>query len=281
MIKIYPILFVFLWSTGFVAAKYALPYAAPLTLLLVRFILVAILMGCVALAFRAPWPGDGKRWLHIGVTGILMHAFYLGGVFIAIDQGLPTGVCSLVVGLQPILTAVAAGLLLNERVVSRQWLGLALGFVGTVFVLWGRISGGFGLHGLLPAFGALISITVGTIYQKKFCPSFDWRTGSVAQFIPAAIATALLALTTENLRIDFQLPLILAMAWLIIVLSVISTSLLNHLIKSGSATNVASLFYLVPATTAALAWVLFDESLTFISLAGMGIALWGVSLSRR
>ena len=281
MTKVYPFLFVFLWSTGFLGAKYGLPYAEPLTFLLVRYVLVIMLMTGMAIFFRAQWPHTGRHWFHIGVTGVLMHALYLGGVFVAINQGLPAGVCSLVVGLQPILTALSAGLFLNERVASRQWIGLALGFIGVVLVLWGRISGGFGLHGLLPALGALISITVGTIYQKKFCPSFDWRTGSVAQFIPAAVVTVTLVSMTESFHIDFQFPVIFALAWLVIVLSIIAMSLLNYLIKTGSATNVASLFYLVPATTAALAWILFDESLTPISLAGMCIALWGVSLARK
>lgn len=281
MATIYPVLFVFLWSTGFLGAKYGLPYTEPLTFLLVRFILVTTLMASVAIAFRAPWPHNGRQWFHIGVTGVLMHALYIGGVFVAINQGLPAGVCSLVVGLQPILTALAAGLLLDERVVARQWLGLMLGLLGIVLVLGGRISGGFGLNGLLPALGALISITVGTIYQKKFCPSFDWRTGSVAQFVPAAIATAILASMTESFRIAFEPQLVFALAWLVIILSVVSVSLLNHLIKAGSATHVASLFYLVPASTAGLAWILFDETLTPLSLAGMCIALWGVSLSRK
>lgn len=279
--KAYPLLFVLLWSTGFVAAKYGLPYADPQAFLLVRFVLVAALTTSLALVSRAPWPSDGKRWLHIGVTGVLMHSFYLGGVYVAIKQGLPTGVCSLVVGLQPVLTALAAGLLLNERVVARQWLGLGLGLLGTVLVLSGRISTGFGLHGLLPALGALVSITAGTIYQKKFCPNFDWRTGSAAQFIPAAVATALLAAATQSVHIDFQAPTIIALAWQVVVGSVVTMSILNHLIKSGSATNVASLFYLVPATTAALAWVLFGEKMTPVPLAGMVIALWGVSLARR
>ncbi|MDK9714705.1 MAG: DMT family transporter [Sulfuritalea sp.] len=281
MTKIYPVLFVFLWSTGFLGAKYGLPYAEPLTFLLVRFILVTMLMTCVAIAFRAPWPHSGRHWFHIGVTGVLMHSLYIGGVFVAIDQGLPAGVCSLIVGLQPILTALSAGLLLHERVGARQWLGLVLGFVGIILVLWGRISGGFGLNGLLPALGALISITVGTIYQKKFCPNFDWRTGSVAQFIPATIATAILASMTESFRIEFQPPLVFALAWLVIILSVVAVRLLNHLIKSGSATHVASLFYLVPASTTGLAWILFDEMLTPLSIAGMCIALWGVNLSRK
>lgn len=281
MTKIYPVLFVFLWSTGFLGAKYGLPYAEPLTFLLIRFLLVIMLMTGMAFIFRPPWPHNPRHWLHIGVTGILMHALYLGGVFVAINQGLPAGVCSLVVGLQPILTALSAGILLNERVASRQWFGLILGFIGVVLVLWGRLSSGFGLQGLLPALGALISITVGTIYQKKFCPSFDWRTGAIAQFMPAAVVTLILASLTESFRIDFKFPVVFALAWLVIVLSVIAMSLLNHLIKTGSATNVASLFYLVPATTAALAWFFFNESLSPLSIAGMFIALWGVSLARK
>jgi drug/metabolite transporter (DMT)-like permease len=181
-----PLLFVLLWSTGFIGAKYGLPHAEPLSFLLVRYLLVLSLMTLIALATRAPWPKDGRQWFHIGVAGLLVHAVYLGGVFIAISKGLPAGVTSLVVGIQPLLTAVGAGWLLNETVLKRQWAGLVLGFVGVAMVVSGKLGSGFGLAALWPALAALAGITAGTLYQKRFCPHFDWRTGAIAQFLPTA-----------------------------------------------------------------------------------------------
>ncbi|GAB2181111.1 DMT family transporter [Denitratisoma sp. agr-D3] len=281
MSRFYPALFVFFWSTGFIGAKYGLPYAEPLSFLLLRYLLVVLLMGAVALATRAPWPVDRRHWFHIGVSGILMHACYLGGVFVSIGQGLPAGVTSLVVGLQPLLTAVGAGWLLKESVSRRQWLGLALGLLGAGLVLSGRISAGFNLSGVVPAFFALLGITAGTLYQKRFCPRFDWRTGAVAQFLPAAAVTLVVAAFTEHFRIDFTPPFLFALGWLVLVLSVGAISLLNMLLRAGSAVNVASLFYLTPASTAAIAWLLFDEVLSPLALLGMAVAIWGVYLSRK
>jgi drug/metabolite transporter (DMT)-like permease len=281
MARFYPALFVFFWSTGFIGAKFGLPHAEPLTFLLARYLLVVLLMGSVALATRAPWPADRRHWFHIGVSGILMHALYLGGVFVSIGQGLPAGVTSLVVGLQPLLTAVGAGWLLKENVTRRQWLGLALGLLGAGLVLSGRITAGFNLGGVVPALFALLGITAGTLYQKRFCPRFDWRTGAVAQFLPAAVVTLMVASFTEHFRIDFTPQFCFALGWLVLVLSVGAVSLLNYLIRSGSAVNVVSLFYLTPACTAAIAWLLFDEVLSGIALLGMVIAIWGVYLSRK
>lgn len=277
----YPLLFVLLWSTGFIGAKYGLAHAEPLSFLLVRYLLVIALMTALALAMRAPWPRDGRQWFHIGVTGLLVHATYLGGVFVAIHKGLPAGITALVVGLQPIFTALGAGWLLGERVAARQWLGLAMGLGGTALVVSGKFGGGFGLDALAPAVVALAGITAGTLYQKRFCPSFDLRTGSVAQFIPAAAATLLAVSLTEEFRIEWTPAFVFALGWLVLVLSVGAISLLNLLIRSGSAVNVASLFYLTPATTALIAWAAFGETLPGAALAGMGLAVWGVYLSRR
>jgi drug/metabolite transporter (DMT)-like permease len=277
----YPLLFVLLWSTGFIGAKYGLGHAEPLTFLLVRYLLVIALMTALALAMRAPWPADGRRWFHIGVTGLLVHAIYLGGVFIAISQGLPAGITALVVGLQPIFTALGAGWLLGERVGPRQWLGLVMGLAGTALVVSGKLGGEFGPGALWPAVAALVGITVGTLYQKRFCPSFDLRTGSVAQFLPAAIATLAVAAAVEDFRIDWTPSFVFALAWLVLVLSLGAISLLNLLIRSGSAVNVASLFFLTPACTAAIAWAAFGESLAPPAVAGMVLALWGVYLSRQ
>jgi drug/metabolite transporter (DMT)-like permease len=278
---LFPLLFVFLWSTGFIGAKYGLPHAEPLSFLLIRYVAVIVLMTMVALATRAPWPRGAREWFHIGVSGVLVHAIYLGGVFTSISKGLPAGLSSLVVGLQPLLTAFGAAWLLKEAIVLRQWIGLILGLAGTVLVLSGRIQGGFGLEGLGAALFALLGITAGTLYQKKFCPGLDWRTGAVAQFIPAAILTFAVASVTEQFKVDFTPSFLFALTWLVFVLSLGAISLLNYLIRSGSAVNVASLFYLVPASTAAIAWALFGELLSPLALLGMALAIAGVYLSRK
>lgn len=278
----YPILFVFLWSTGFIGAKFGLPDAEPLSFLLVRYGFVIGLMLPIALVSRAPWPKDPRQWLHIGVSGVLVHAIYLGGVFIAIRQGLPAGITALVVGMQPLLTALGAGWLLGERVSARQWGGLALGFVGVALVVSGRLGSGVAIGPMLvPALVALVGITVGTLYQKRFCARFDLRTGAVIQFVPTALVTALAVAVWEDLRIAWSQQFIFALAWLVLVLSLGAISLLNLLIRSGSAVNVASLFYLTPVSTALIAWVAFGETLSPLAMAGMVLAVSGVYLVAR
>jgi len=279
--RLAPFLFVLLWSTGFLGAKLGLPHADPLAFLFVRYLLVIGLMATLALALRAAWPQDGRQWLHIGISGLLVHALYLGGVFVAISKGLPAGITALVVGMQPLLTATLAGRLLGETVLPRQWLGLVLGFIGIALVVAHKLDTGFGLAALWPALAALIGITAGTLYQKRFAPHFDWRTGSVAQFLPTAIVTGTIVLATDSFRIDWAGEFVFALGWLVLVLSIGAISLLNWLIRHGSAVNVASLFYLTPPTTALLAWLLFGETLGGLALGGMAIAVWGVYLSRR
>ncbi|MBI4998405.1 MAG: EamA family transporter [Rhodocyclales bacterium] len=279
--KLAPFLFVLLWSTGFLGAKLGLPHAAPLAFLLVRYLLVVTLMTAIALAFRAGWPRDARQWAHIGISGLLLHACYLGGVFVAIDAGLPAGITALVVGMQPLLTATVAGRLLGEQVLPRQWAGLALGFVGVALVLSNKLGADFGAEAMVPAVVALLAITAGTLYQKRFCPHFDWRSGAVAQFLPTAIVTAIVVFARDDFRIDWTGEFVFALGWLVLVLSIGAISLLNWLIRHGSAVNVASLFYLTPPTTALLAWALFGETLTGLALAGMALAVWGVYLSRR
>lgn len=286
MPHLYPLIFVLLWSTGFIGAKFGLPFSEPLTFLSIRYALVIVLMGAVALASRAPWPKDARTAFHIGMTGLLVHGVYLGGVFTAIKHGLPAGITSLVVGMQPLLTAVGAGWLLRERVSRWQWLGLVLGFIGVALVVAGRarldtVTSDALVHMLWPALAALLGITIGTLYQKRYCPSFDLRTGSVVQFVPTLIATALLASATETMDVAWSGQFVFALLWLVLVLSLGAISLLNLLIRSGSATHVASLFYLTPPVTALMAWALFDERLSLPAMIGMGIAVTGVWLARR
>ena len=285
MTRFYPFLFVLLWSTGFIGAKFGLPYAEPVTFLCVRYLLVIAVMGGVALATRAPWPHAPRQWLHIGVTGLLVHATYLGGVFMAISHGLPAGIASLVVGLQPLLTALGAGALLGEKVLPRQWAGLVLGFGGVGLVVSHKVAAAASapeLSAMLtPVLVALVGITAGTLYQKRFCPAFDLRTGSVIQFVPCLIVSALVASQTETMAITWSGQFVFALGWLVLVLSVGAISLLNLLIRSGSAVNVASLFYLTPPTTALIAWGVFGETLTGLALAGMAITVFGVWLARK
>lgn len=283
MARLAPLLFVLLWSSGFIGAKLGLPYASPLTFLLARYVAVIALMTLVAVATKARWPRDGRQLLHIAVAGVLLHALYLGGVFTAIHRGLPAGITALVVGIQPLLTALGAGLLLHERVAPRQWAGLALGFAGVAMVV-AHNTGAMPLAALggmiAPALAALLGITLGTLYQKRFCPHFDLRTGVVVQFVASAIVTAPLAIATEPLQIVWAPDFVFALGWLVLVLSIGAITLLNLLIRSGSAVNVARLFYLTPPTTALLAWWVFGEALTGLALLGMLVAVAGVWLAR-
>jgi len=280
-VRALPWLFVLLWSTGFIGARLGLPHTEPLTFLLIRYLAVIVLMTLVSVISQAPWPASPDAWFHIGLAGLLVHGVYLGGVFMAISKGLPAGVASLVVGVQPLLTAVGAGWLLGETVIRRQWLGLVLGFVGVGFVVFDKLGTGFGVAALVPAIVALAGITAGTLYQKRFCAAFDWRTGSVAQFLPTALVTGLVASMTESFRVDWSGEFLFALGWLVLVLSVGAISLLNWLIRHSDAVNIASLFYLVPPSTALLAWLLFGESFSGVAMVGMGLAVWGVYLARK
>lgn len=281
ILRVAPALFVFLWGTGFIGAKFGLPYAEPLTFLLLRYSALVLLMALLAWVFRAPWPTDPRQWFHLAVAGLLIHACYLGGVFVAIKQSLPAGVVSLLVGLQPLLTATIVGAMLGERVSLRQWAGLLLGLVGLLLVLSARLNAGFGWVGVLPALVALLAITLGTLYQKRFCPHFDWRSGAVIQFGAAWLLTLPVAWWTEDFQVQWTGEFIFALSWLVLVLSVGAIGLLNHLIRSGTSVNVASLFYLVPPSTAIIAWLMFGERLTLIQLVGLAVAVTGVALVRR
>lgn len=278
--RIFPLLFVLLWSTGFIGARLGLPHSEPLTFLFVRYLLVVILLLVLAWWSKAPWPMRRLDWIHIGVAGLLIHGVYLGGVFIAISMGLPSGVAALVVGLQPLLVAIGAGIFLREEVVRRQWLGLGLGLAGVALVLANKLGTSFEIHALWPCLVSLVAITCGNLYQKRFCPQFDWRTGAVAQFVPTVIFTGIAATWTETLYIEWVPEMVFAMGWLVLVLSLGAVSLLNWLIRNNNAVNVASLFYLVPPCTAVVAWLLFGESFAGTALVGMALVVWGVYWAR-
>lgn len=274
-----PAAFVLLWSTGFIGAKYGLPHAEPMTFLAVRMVIVTGLLGLAALVMRAPWPASWAMAGHIAVAGLLVHGVYLGGVFAAIASGLPAGTSALVVGLQPILTAVLVGPLLGERLGRRQWAGLALGFAGVMLVVWEKTALREGMEpGLALSALALLGITAGTLYQKRFCAGLDLRTGATIQYAASAVAFTTLALLLEEGRIAWTGEFVFALAWLCLALSVGAVLLLFALIRRGSASGVASLFYLVPAVTAAVAFLMFGEALGTLALVGMGLTAAGVAL---
>jgi drug/metabolite transporter (DMT)-like permease len=275
-----PVFFVFLWSTGFIAAKFGLPYAPPLTFLILRCAGVLALLLPVVLVGRAPWPRGSV--LHIAVAGLLLQAGYLGGVWCAIKLGMPAGLSALIVGMQPILTAIAAPLI-GERVRARQWFGLAVGLAGVALVVYAKIDmAGLSAAAIGFCILALLSITAGTMYQRRFCPRFDLRTGTVIQF--AATIAVLLPLAVFLEQFDLSLSNVAwtphfvgALAWSVCALSIGAIFLLFKLISRSEATQVTSLLYLTPPTTAVMAWLLFGEALGAAGLAGMAVAVAGVA----
>ena len=276
-----PWLFVALWSTGFVGAKYCLPYAGPFTFLFVRMQLAWVLLAGLAVAGRAIWPRRPREVAHLAVAGLLLHAGYLGGVFFAIDRGMPAGLASLIVGLQPVLTAVGARTLLRERIAWRQWLGLLLGFFGVALVVGEQARGAREQLISPSAFAAivvaLLATTAGTLYQKRFGGGADLTATAAIQYFAAGALLVPLAVA-EGLRIDWTLPFVLAMAWLLLALSLGAMLLLLALIRRHAVSRVASLLYLVPPATALEAYLLFGERLGPPALVGMVVAASGVAL---
>ena len=276
----FPALFVLLWSTGFIAAKYGLPYAPPFAFLAWRMVFVSALLAAVTLAMRAPWPRTLREYRDLAIVAILVHAMYLGGVFVAIDGGMAAGTSAMLVGLQPILTVLLAWMWLRERVAPRQWLGLALGLAGVYFVVRHKVDFGGNLHGLLPCAIALVGISVGTLYQKRHCAHIDLRSGSAVQFAVCALIFIPASLMFDTRAVAWTASFVFALAWSVVVLSVGAISLLYWLLRHGASANVARLFYLVPPVTALEAYLLFGETLDTLALAGMALIAFGVVLAR-
>ena len=277
-----PVVFVLIWSTGFVVAKYGLPYAPPLTFLSIRYALSLLcFLAWIALA-RVSWPRGRQQWLHLAVSGVLIHAGYLGGVWMAIKAGMGSGLASLMVGLQPVLTAIWVSSMASntggaEKVTQRQWLGLALGLGGLVLV----VSRKFGSTQEVTAFTlaaitiALLSITAGTLYQKRFVQPADVRGANAVQIAAAFVVTLPLALF-ETEAVTWTPQFMGALAWSVLVLTLGGSSLLYMLIQRGAATAVTSLLYLVPPCTALMAWLLFAEPITAVTVLGTAITAFGV-----
>jgi drug/metabolite transporter (DMT)-like permease len=281
-----PVVFVLIWSTGFIVARYGMPHSPPFSFLLVRYLLsVACFLPWIWLA-RVHWPLSRTQWLHLSVTGILMHAGYLGGVWAAVKVGMGSGLSSLIVGFQPVLTAIWLSYSMRGSdqpgVTPRQWLGLSLGFVGLLMVVWRKLILGspmdhVSLSNMALAIGALLSITVGTLYQKRFVQPCDVRSANTVQLMAALVVTLPLALA-EPEAMRWNAELVGAMAWSVLGLTLGGSSLLYLLIQRGAAASVTSLMYLVPPCTAIMAWLLFGETITAATLAGTALTALGVSL---
>ena len=279
-----PAVFVLIWSTGFVVAKYGLPYAPPLTFLSIRYALsLSCFLVWIKLA-RVSWPRGRHQWLHLSVSGVLIHAGYLGGVWMAIKAGMGSGLASLMVGLQPVLTALwvssmASGTDDAEKVTQRQWLGLALGLGGLVLVVSRKFGSTQEVTALtlLAITIALLSITAGTLYQKRFVQPADVRGANAVQITAAFVVTLPLALF-EAEAVTWTPQFMGALAWSVLVLTLGGSSLLYMLIQRGAATAVTSLLYLVPPCTALMAWLLFAEPITAVTVLGTAITALGVSL---
>jgi drug/metabolite transporter (DMT)-like permease len=275
-----PATFVVLWSTGFVATKYALHSAEPLTFLAIRMAVVVGLMAIIAAITRPQWP-DRIGVLHSIVAGLLVHGFYLGGTAVAISLSIPAGLSALMPGLQPILTSTIANRWLGERVTPLQWMGLLLGLGGVALILHDRPLSGQAGWGWLASIVSLVSITLGTLYQRRYCNAIDWRAGNVVQYLAVTALFTAGAFLFETREVHWTAEFVLGVAWLAVVLSIGSIGLLYWLIRHAAATSVASLFYLVPAVTSAMAFVLFGEKLDAIAMTGMAACALAVFVVNR
>ena len=277
-VKVMPVVFVLIWSTGFIVARYAMPYAPPFKFLALRFILSVACFGVWAVLSRAAWPADRRQWQHLAVTGLFMHAGYLGGVWAAVKLGMGAGLVALLMGLQPVLTALwVSGQ--GGKVAPRQWLGLVLGLCGLALVVWQKLGlGEVHAASVSLALLALMSMTMGTLYQKRYLQPCAVPTANFVQNLAAFALMAPLAWVLEREAMQFNSQLLGALAWSVLALTLGGSSLLYLLIQRGAATAVTSLLYLVPPTTAVMAWLLFGEPMTAVTVAGMVVTALGVSL---
>jgi drug/metabolite transporter (DMT)-like permease len=281
LLRAMPLVFVLIWSTGFIVARYGMPHAPPITFLTIRYALSVLCFGVWILLSRAKWPRTLVQWSHLGASGVLMHAGYLGGVWSAVKAGMGAGTIALLVGLQPVLTALwlsRAESSAGTQTSHKQWIGLLLGLAGLVLVVWRKLGAGeLSAGNLLLAALALLSITVGTLYQKRFVAPCDVRTANTVQLLAAFVVSLPIALM-ESEPVLMHPHFIGAMAWSVVGLTLGGSSLLYLLIQRGAATQVTSLLYLVPPTTALMAWLLFQEALTPVMLLGMALTAVGVSM---
>ena len=280
VIALLPLLFILMWSSGYVAGKIAVPYAGPFTLVFIRFSVAAAILLIAAMLLRASWPKNFREFFHIAMVGVLIQAVQFSGLYSGISLGVSAGVSALIVGTMPVFTALGAGWLLKEKVTARQWMGLLIGLVGVILVVAHKLHlGEAGVEGYLAVVLALFGITTGTLYQKRFCTTMDIRTGGFIQLTVASLITFILALQYEDLAVTWSTESILSSAWMSLVNSIGAISVLYMLIRRGEASRVASLFYLIPSVTALMAFVVLGEKLSTLALLGFGVTAAGVWLS--
>ena len=273
-------MFVFLWSTGFISAKFGLPSAEPFTFLSIRMLIATLLLFSLVPFFDVTWPNRMVDYGHMAVVAILIHCVYLGGVFSAIKAGLPSSMTAIVIGLQPLVTVFMAARWLGESITWFKIAGLILGFIGVTIVIGqqGIDTGAINYPGLVFSAVALIAICAGTVYQKKFCGGYDLLPSVCFQFLINTVVMSILAFSLESRDVDWTLSFVLALGWLVLVLSVGTSMLLLWLIRTGEAGKVAGLFYLVPPFVVVQAWIFFDETFGLVSIMGIVACVIGVAM---
>jgi drug/metabolite transporter (DMT)-like permease len=277
--KAAPALFVLLWSSAFVGAKYGLPFTEPLTFMCLRFACVTAVFFVLSVLFNASWPKSWCEVGHIALVGLLVQALYLSTTFIALDRGASVGVVALILGLQPVLTVLIVSALPTGRVTARQWLGVILGFGGLILVLWRKVDiGEIDATALTMVSIGVCFITIGTLYQRRFCSSMNMLSGNVIQAAVAASVTGLGAWAVEDMRVDWDPRFLGALAWMVIVVSLGAHTLLLLMLRRNHVTKVASLFYLTPPTAAVMAYFMFDERLAMLAVVGVAVTVLGVAL---
>lgn len=284
--KFIPWIFVWIWSTGFIAAKYGLPYAEPFTLLSYRFVITLLFLFVIIIYKKSPWPDSRKDFFHLMIAGALIHGVYLGGVFQALKWGMPAGLGAMIIGLQPLGMALMAGVLLKERVSKKQWLGLIIGLVGLYLVLFDSLDltrqimfDGFPIWAVFAVIISLFAISIGTIYQKRFCSNMNLFSGPCVQYFSASILCIVIVLFFENGEVIWSSTFILAMTWQVLALSIGAILLLMTMIKHGASASVGSYFYLVAPLVAIQAWILFGETIGLSALAGVILISCGVAIT--
>jgi drug/metabolite transporter (DMT)-like permease len=280
-VLVLPMLFILMWSSGYVVGKLALPFAGPFTLLVLRFGLAALVLLLVALVTRAPWPRQRAHYAHLVVVGLLVQALQFGGLYTGLKLGVSAGVSALIIGAMPLCTAFGAGVFLHERVGVRQWMGLIAGIAGVLLVAGKGVAWGTGAAGIGAVLLALAGITLGTLYQKKYCTGLDLRTGGCIQLAVATAVALPLALRLEGWQVAWTPTLILASGWLSVVNSIGAVSLLFLMMRRGDASRVASLFYLIPGTTVLMGFAILGERLGPLSIAGFAVTAGAVYLCTR
>lgn len=287
LLRVAPPLFVLIWSTGWIVAGFAADFADPLTFLSARYLLAGLCLTLFAAGAGAIWPRDAKSWAQAMFSGVLLHAIYLGGVWWAIRHGLPASISGLLAAIQPILTAVLSPIILREPITRTQWAGVGLGLAGLILVLWPKLAGvsslalSAALAPLIVNAVSMVSVTLGSFYQKKYIATGDLRTVSVLQYLGALVVTLPAAWLLEDMRIVWSAKAVATMAWAVLALSIGAIGLLLMLIRRGAVARSAVLIYLVPPTVAIQAWAFFGETLLPVQLAGMALTVAGVALATR